>query len=221
MLIGFEKKSASTSWGKRQGLLKWNLATEASWPFWQNKIVEHWLRQRWEAVCADVVRAAMAFEMSLPRTKRVKYYNPDGSEVFKEEDSWELVRAVHNAEEVSEFILVCVCWSFSLGDPWCRLRLPEHRFFHHGNNHTLTWLWCFCYALSYTIKIWDRFLCARSPYARSISEMGSSSKNCLLTQGITKQSICDECYESVLNTGYVKGTLSHGCARFSSTLIWR
>lgn len=43
----------------------------------------------------------MAFEMSLPRTKRVKYINPDGTEVFQEEDSWALVRAVHHDIQVT------------------------------------------------------------------------------------------------------------------------
>ena len=40
----------------------------------------------------------MAFAMSLPRTKRVKYIEPDGKEVYQEEDRWTLVRAVHNEE---------------------------------------------------------------------------------------------------------------------------
>lgn len=40
----------------------------------------------------------MAFAMSLPRTKRVKYIEPDGKEVYQEEDRWTLVRAVHNQE---------------------------------------------------------------------------------------------------------------------------
>ena len=40
----------------------------------------------------------MAFAMSLPRTKRVKYIEPDGKEVFQEEDRWALVHAVHNTE---------------------------------------------------------------------------------------------------------------------------
>ena len=38
----------------------------------------------------------MAFAMSLPRTKRVKYIEPDGKEAYQEEDRWTLVRAVHN-----------------------------------------------------------------------------------------------------------------------------
>ena len=42
----------------------------------------------------------MAFAMSLPRTKRVKYFNPDGTEVFQEEDRWSLVRAVHSNHQV-------------------------------------------------------------------------------------------------------------------------
>ena len=40
----------------------------------------------------------MAFAMSLPRTKRVKYIEPDGKEVYQEEDRWTLVRAVHKQE---------------------------------------------------------------------------------------------------------------------------
>lgn len=42
--------------------------------------------------------------MSLPRTKRIKYYNPDGSEVFEEEDRWALVRAVHSTAKVKRNI---------------------------------------------------------------------------------------------------------------------
>lgn len=38
--------------------------------------------------------------MSLPKHKRIKYYNPDGTEVFEEEDRWAIVRAVHSAPEV-------------------------------------------------------------------------------------------------------------------------
>ena len=41
---------------------------------------------------------AMSFAMSLPRTKRVKYITPDGTEVFQEEDRWALVRAVHTQQ---------------------------------------------------------------------------------------------------------------------------
>jgi hypothetical protein len=36
--------------------------------------------------------------MSLPRTKRVKHINPDGTEEFQDEDSWALVRAVHTQQ---------------------------------------------------------------------------------------------------------------------------
>ena len=36
--------------------------------------------------------------MSLPRTKRVKQINPDGTEEFKEEDRWALVQAVHSGQ---------------------------------------------------------------------------------------------------------------------------
>ena len=47
----------------------------------------------------------MAFAMSLPRTKRVKYIEPDGREVYQEEDRWTLVRAVHN-EQVKPYLLL-------------------------------------------------------------------------------------------------------------------
>ena len=47
----------------------------------------------------------MAFAMSLPRTKRVKYFNPDGTEVFQEEDRWSLVRAVHSNHQVGSVCL--------------------------------------------------------------------------------------------------------------------
>lgn len=43
-----------------------------------------------------MAEGTMAFAMSLPRTKRVKYIEPDGREVYQEEDRWALVRAVHN-----------------------------------------------------------------------------------------------------------------------------
>ncbi len=47
---------------------------------------------------ACLAESDMAFAMSLPRTKRVKYIEPDGKEVYQEEDRWTLVRAVHNQE---------------------------------------------------------------------------------------------------------------------------
>lgn len=72
--------------------------------FCNGKIAEHYGWQK------------MAFAMSLPRTKRVKYMEPDGTEIYQEDDKWALVRAVHAEEvEYTPGYLPCKmhpeCWS--------------------------------------------------------------------------------------------------------------